>query len=186
MKKSSAKHLVATMIGAGVLSMSIMLGEFTPLYPKNTDYISSAVVHAKTKKRKVYKKGQLVKVGKVEYTINSVTTSTNVGGEFGDNASGTFLILNVTITNKGTEPLTISDDFFTLMKGKTSYSADSSAGVFANEDANFLYSELNPENSMSGNIVFDITPETASDPKLMVKVQTGIWGTQTAKIYVNQ
>lgn len=39
---------------------------------------------------------------------------------------------------------------------------------------------------MSENIVFDIAPEAASNPKLMVKVQIGVWETQTAKIYVDQ
>ncbi len=152
----------------------------------HSDYSVFQKVEAKTKKSKIYKKGELVKVGDVEYTLNSVSTATNIGGEWGENASGVFLIINVTITNKGSDPLTISDDYFSLTRGKKSYKVDSTAGIYANEDSDFFYSDLNPENSLTGNIVFDVTQEVISDTKLQMKVKTGFWGTQTARIYVNQ
>lgn len=72
-----------------------------------------------------------------------------------------------------------------MLKGKTKYEADSSAGIYANDDGDFFYSELNPENSATGNVVFDISPETANDPNLQLQVQTGYWGTQKGLVKIN-
>lgn len=132
-----------------------------------------------------YKIGDVVKVGDVEYTVNSRTTAQNVGGEFGKTANGTYLILNVTVKNDGKKAITVTDNFFALFKGDTKYETDSTAGIYANEDAKFFLNEVNPENSVTGNVVFDLTPETANDPSLILQVQTGVWGTQKGQIALN-
>lgn len=46
----------------------------------------------------------------------------------------------------------------------------------------FFLSELNPENSITGNVVFDLNAETANASGLVLQVQTGVWGTQKGKI----
>lgn len=132
-----------------------------------------------------YKIGDLVKVGYVEYIVNSKTTAQNIGGEFGQNANGTYLILNVTVKNNGSKSITVTDSFFKLLKGKITYEADSAAGIYANEDAKFFLTDLNPENTVTGNVVFDLNPETANDPNLQLQVQTGYWGTQKGIINLN-
>lgn len=131
---------------------------------------------------KTYGIGQEVPVGDVTYIVNSKEITTNVGGDFGKNANGVFLLLNVTVKNNGKEAITVADDFFTLLKGDMEYKTDSSAGLYANQDANFFYSEVNPESTITGNVVFDITEETANDPSIQLKVQTGFWGTETELI----
>lgn len=139
----------------------------------------------KKKQAPIYKVGETFKVGNVEYTVHSKEITQNVGGEYGKNANGTYLILNVTVKNNGSKSITITDSFFVLLKGKTKYEADSSAGIYANDDGDFFYSELNPENSATGNVVFDISPETANDPNLQLQVQTGYWGTQKGLVKIN-
>ncbi|NQN65688.1 DUF4352 domain-containing protein [Streptococcus suis] len=121
-------------------------------------------------------------VGDVLYIVNSKEVTTNVGGEFGKTANGVFLVLNVTVKNNGKEAITVTDDFFTLLKGDVEYKSDSTAGIYANQDAKFFLTEVNPENSVTGNVVFDITEETANDPSIQLRVQTGFWGTETGVI----
>ncbi|HFI0177634.1 TPA: DUF4352 domain-containing protein [Streptococcus suis] len=129
-----------------------------------------------------YSIGQEVPVGDVVYLVNSKEVTTNVGGEFGKTANGVFLVLNVTVKNNGKEAITVTDDFFTLLKGDVEYKSDSTAGIYANQDAKFFLTEVNPENSVTGNVVFDITEETANDPSIQLRVQTVFWGTETGVI----
>ena len=114
--------------------------------------------------------------------MNSKSLSQNVGGEYGKTANGIYLIVNVTVKNTGKKSITVTDDFFKLLKGDTEYATDGAAGLYANEEAKFFLSELNPENSITGNVVFDLSNETANASGLQLQVQTGIWGTQKGKI----
>lgn len=142
----------------------------------------SASSSEEQKEATTYSIGQEVPVGDVVYLVNSKEVTTNVGGEFGKTANGVFLVLNVTVKNNGKEAITVTDDFFTLLKGDVEYKSDSTAGIYANQDAKFFLTEVNPENSVTGNVVFDITEETANDPSIQLRVQTGYWGTETGVI----
>lgn len=132
-----------------------------------------------------YKIGDLVKVGDVEYTVNSRTTAQNFGGEYGVNANGTYLVLNVTVKNTGNKAITVTDSFFKLFKDKAEFEVDSTAGIYANEDANFFLSDVNPGSSITGNVIFDVTTEIANDSSIILQVQTGFWGTQKGQIQLN-
>lgn len=126
--------------------------------------------------------GQEVPVGDMVYTVHSKEIAGNVGGEFGKNANGVFLILNISVKNNGKKAVNVSNDFFTLLKGEVEYESDSSAGIYANSDVNFFLSEINPESTLTGNVVFDLTEEVANAPSLQLRVQTGFWGTETGLI----
>lgn len=143
---------------------------------------ASASSSEEQKEATTYSIGQEVPVGDVVYLVNSKEVTTNVGGEFGKTANGVFLVLNVTVKNNGKEAITVTDDFFTLLKGDVEYKSDSTAGIYANQDTNFFLTEVNPENSVTGNVVFDITEETANDPSIQLRVQTGYFGTETGVI----
>ena len=143
---------------------------------------ASASSSEEQKEATTYSIGQEVPVGDVVYLVNSKEVTTNVGGEFGKTANGVFLVLNVTVKNNGKEAITVTDDFFTLLKGDVEYKSDSTAGIYSNQDAKFFLTEVNPENSVTGNVVFDITEETANDPSIQLRVQTGFWGTETGVI----
>ena len=137
---------------------------------------------SKSAEQAIPKIGEVTKVGDVEYIVNSKSVSQNVGGEYGKTANGSYLILNVTVKNSGKKSITVTNDFFKLLKGDTEYETDSVAGMYANEEGKFFLSELNPENSITGNVVFDLNAETANASGLVLQVQTGVWGTQKGKI----
>lgn len=129
-----------------------------------------------------YGLGQVVKVGDVEYIVQAKSSATNVGGDFGKNAKGVYLILDVVVKNVGKEAITVDSNFFTLYRGEVEYSSDSSAGIYANDQADFFLSEVNPGTEISGKVVFDVPQEVIDDAATQLEVQTGIWGTQKARI----
>ena len=145
----------------------------------------------KKSEKQVFGIGQDVTVGKVVYRVDSKEVADTVGNEYlNSTAKGKFLVLNVTVTNNGDKAVTVTDDFFKLYKGKTEFKADTTATMYANQAANgdsaaFFLQELNPESTLSGKVIFDVSEDTINDPSIQLQVQTGIWGTQTEKINLN-
>lgn len=125
--------------------------------------------------------GSVLPVGNVEFTVNSKSEATNVGGQFGKTAQGKYLILNVTVTNKGDKAITVDSNFFKLKADGKEYEADGSATIFANENANFFLSQVNPDVSIKGNVVFDV-PAELLQKNLVLNVQTGVFGTEQGQI----
>ena len=147
------------------------------------DVTEESVEEVTEVEEKVYGIGELVTVGDVEYTVNSFETTTRVGNEyFGKDANDIFVILNVTVTNKGNKAITVDSNFFTLLRGEAKFEADSSTSLYANDDAKFFLSKVNPESTLTGNVVFDVAETIANDPELQLQVQTGAWGTQKGLI----
>lgn len=131
-------------------------------------------------KEKIYKIGEAVKVGDVIFTVHGKSTATNVGGQFGKNSTGTYLILDVTVRNEGKEAITTGASFFKLLQGDTQYEADDSATIYANEAGKgFFFEEINPNLEKRGKIVFDVADANAA---YQLQVQTGFWGTETSVI----
>ena len=145
----------------------------------------------KKSEKQVFRIGQDVTVGKVVYRVDSKEVADTVGNEYlNSTAKGKFLVLNVTVTNNGDKAITVTDDFFKLYKGKTEFKADTTATMYANQATNgdsaaFFLQELNPESTLSGKVVFDVSEDTINDPSTQLQVQTGVWGTQTEKIKLN-
>lgn len=128
--------------------------------------------------------GEVVRVGDVEFTVHGVSTSKQVGGTYGTKAQGTFLLVDVTVTNVGNEAITTDSNFFQLLVGEKTYDADSSASLYANPDANFFFEQVNPDLSAKGSVVFDVSDAVIENPDLLLKVQTGFFGTETGTIKI--
>lgn len=122
-----------------------------------------------------------LQVGEVVFTINKRNKVSSIGGEYGVKAKGEFLVLDVSVENKGTQALMVDSSFFKLLANGKTYEADDSAGIYANEDMNFFYEEINPDITLKGKVVFDISPELHKED-LIVQVQTGVFGTETGEI----
>ena len=115
-------------------------------------------------------------VGDVEFTVNSISTAKNVGGEYGADAQGTYLLVNTTVKNIGNEAITTDSSFFKLLVGEKTYEADSTAGIYANPNTGFFLEQVNPDLAATGVIVFDVSYEVISNPNLLLQVQSGFFG----------
>lgn len=132
--------------------------------------------------------GEALTVGDVSYVVNSVSQAATVGDEFlNEQASGVYLVVNVTVTNNGKENLSISDSFFKVKKGDTTYEVDSTASIYANDnDTGFWLGDMNPGISKTSNLVFDVPADVAASTDLVLQVQTGYWSTQKGLINLHQ
>ncbi|QIE79824.1 DUF4352 domain-containing protein [Weissella confusa] len=126
---------------------------------------SSESSESSSSEKATYGIGQDVAVGKLTYKVNSVTTNTNVGGEYGINAKGVFMIVNISITNNDNKSASISDSSLKIKSNGAEYKADSSAGIYANDAGNSAsFSDLNPGTTQTTNIVFDVPQTVVDDP----------------------
>lgn len=112
--------------------------------------------------------GQPARDGKFEFTVTGITCGQpNVGSGYSTKtAQGQFCLLNVTVKNIGNEPQSLlADNQYLFNAAGQKYSADSSATMYAAPSSSTWYSEINPGNTVSGTIVFDLpkdqTPVTA-------------------------
>ena len=128
--------------------------------------------------------GTPLKVGDVEFTVNGISSATNVGGQYGANSQGVFLLVDVTVTNLGKEAITTDSSLFKLLVEDMEFEADSTATMYAGADAsaNFFLEQVNPTLSLTGTVVFDVSQSVINSSDLMLQVQTGAWGTETGNI----
>jgi hypothetical protein len=100
-----------------------------------------------------------VRDGKFEFVVRSFSCGhKQVGKSFVSvKASGQFCIVSLTIKNIGDEGQTFADSFQEAHgPDDKTYRAHTGAGVVANEGTDAVWSTINPGNSVSGKIVFDI------------------------------
>lgn len=90
----------------------------------------------------------------------------------------------ITVKNNGKESLSVSDEFFKIYKGDTEYKSDSEASLYANDNTGFLLEEINPGNSSTSTVAIDVPQNIANAKGLQLQVQTGVWGTQKARINI--
>lgn len=112
--------------------------------------------------REVHSAGESFVVGggdhQVEYTVNDFDTTQEVGSEYSSaEASGEFVVVNLTVTNVGSESFRISSRLFTLVDGEErEYDVDDDGQIYM-EDA-LSYEQLHPDLSESGDVAFDVPP----------------------------
>ncbi|MGO1592142.1 MAG: DUF4352 domain-containing protein [Ancrocorticia sp.] len=107
--------------------------------------------------------GDTVQSGDFEITVNSVGDPTEtIGSDFTEEtAQGEYIPVNISLTNTGSEAGYVFDNDITLQAGETTYSSSSDA-LFALDDA-FVFEEINPGNTLSGTLAFDVPAGTAID-----------------------
>jgi len=137
---------------------------------------------------KAYGVGDVVVVGDVEYTLNSVELADTLGNEYlSVTPQGKYLVVNLTVKNNGNEALMVDSSLFTLKDGEKTFEADSEASMYANQDESgnsigFFLEEMNPDISMDGTIAFDVSEEQANSQSTQLQVSTGFFGTETELI----
>lgn len=104
------------------------------------------------------KVGDPVKDGKFTFTVLSTSTRTRVGDQYlGKKAQGRFLVVKIKVKNHGDEPQGLTDTAQELYgPGGKKYEADSEAAIYANEQNQVLYNDINPGNTVKGLLLFDV------------------------------
>ena len=164
-KKKSwfARHKILTVVIAVVLLIIIagaLGGDKTKTTTTTTKTVTSNDSTKKESKTEtVAKKGEAVRDGKFEFTVNSVTCGkSSVGDQYlNKNAQGQYCLVNVTVKNIGTEAQTFdSSNQFAFDAQGAKFSSDSAASFYANPQGSTFLNEINPGNSVTGDLVFDM------------------------------
>lgn len=136
--------------------------------------------------------GDTVEVGDVTYTINDVSTASEVGpSALPTTTSEQFIVVDLTVVNNGNEAMTFDSSYIKLQDGDTTFEPSPDASMSANqsEDGNiensFFYEDINPGSEVTGNVVFDVNPSVSESDSLQVQVQEGIFGSNTSLINLN-
>jgi hypothetical protein len=107
--------------------------------------------------------GQPVRDGNFEFVVTGVERAALIADpEFPDlqkTAAGEFLLVNMTVTNVGTEPQTFFASFNTLSDGTTEFASDDEAWIYLGN----TLADLNPGDSIDTAVVFDVPVGT--DPE---------------------
>ena len=112
-----------------------------------------------------------VTIGGLSYSIASVSRASTVGpGQVQESASSEFIVIRLTVRNKGKEPATISNSDFHLKAGGASYDA-ASAGTMS---GGFFLENLDPGVSVTGTLLFLVPANTTrSNYRLVVSGNGG-------------
>ncbi|MPV37849.1 DUF4352 domain-containing protein [Georgenia subflava] len=102
--------------------------------------------------------GTPVRDGKFEFTVTGIEPGVaTVGNEFlNEQAQGQFVLVHLTVANIGDEAQAFYDGNQTLVDtAGREHSANTAAGIYL-EDNDMFFNDINPGNSVSGAVVFDI------------------------------
>jgi len=108
--------------------------------------------------------GQAVRDGKFEFTLTKIDCgATSVGtGYLTKTAQGQYCLLSMSVKNIGdhSQSLIASNQYLYNATGQQ-YSADDVATMYESPDNNAWYDNINPGNSVTGTVVFDIPKDQA-------------------------
>ncbi|MBU2668290.1 DUF4352 domain-containing protein [Actinoplanes bogorensis] len=107
--------------------------------------------------------GTAVKDGDFQFTVTGMKCGVaKVGGQYlSQKAQGQFCLISVQVKNVGKEAQTLIDSAQKAFDAAgTEFSTDSTAGIYANEDQQVFFQEINPGNTVRGKLVFDVAKGT--------------------------
>jgi hypothetical protein len=110
--------------------------------------------------------GDPVRDGKFQFVVTQIQPGVRqIGGEFGKEAQGQFILVHVTVSNIGDKSQLFDGTNQKLFdRNDREFSADTEAAIYLDESKSFL-NEINPGNTVKGIIVFDI-PKDVTPVKL--------------------
>lgn len=106
--------------------------------------------------------GQPAADGDFSFVVQGVDCSlTEVGNQyFGTEAQGQFCVVSLNVTNIGDSAQSFFGDNAKLLNAEgQEFSADTEAAIYL-EDSDSLYEEINPGNTLSSKVVFDVPAGT--------------------------
>lgn len=123
--------------------------------------------------------GESVTVGDVTYVVTDVEYGVSqLGDEYVNTTpQGQFVVVSLDLTNNGTEALSFSDEMVVLLDGEIEYSASADAWAYLEESV--LYEEVNPGNTLSAQVAFDVPADAHPS---VAQLSEGFWGTNTVDV----
>lgn len=172
-KKRGPLTWLAAAVGT-VVALCAVIGIIGALTgdPDNTDNAATSAdvgggTGAKTEAAKAPTKkaagiGDKVRDGKFEFVVTGMDCSkSKVGNQYlSAKAQGKFCIIGITVTNIGEEAQLFTGGEQLAYAGKTEFKNDSAAELYANSDSQTFLEEINPGNSVEGNLIFDVPKKT--------------------------
>ncbi|MFI6226170.1 DUF4352 domain-containing protein [Micromonospora echinospora] len=147
MRKSTTLALITT----GLVALGCGSG--------GTDNAADTGGAADEKKAAVAKVGEPTRDGKFEFTVKSSKCGVaKVGTDLiGAKAQGQFCLITINVKNIGKEAQMFDGSSQKAYAADgTEYSADTSAAIYANKNAETFLNDINPGNQVNGVLVFDI------------------------------
>ncbi|MDZ5782129.1 DUF4352 domain-containing protein [Marinococcus luteus] len=127
-----------------------------------------------------YSTGEEVQVGDVTYVINGMETSDTAGMEgMESEADGTFIVLDVEVTNNGSEAVTMDSSYISLLSDGNTYEADGA-------NSELFLEQVNPDSTISGEVAFDVNPDVAEAEDLQAQLNEGIFGNNSATVNLSE
>jgi len=108
--------------------------------------------------------GTAVRDGNFEFVVKSVKCGVPSVGDstLGARAQGQFCLVTLSVKNIGTDPQTMIDSNQTVFSAAgAKFEPSTTAELYANPSNSFFVTDINPGNSMSGVLIYDV-------PKTMV------------------
>lgn len=103
--------------------------------------------------------GSYVKDGNLAFLVSKVERADRVGSRLlGSDAQGKYLLVYVTVTNRGTKPESFAGGSQKLVDSLgREYEPDAGAAIYL-KDSNAIYEKINPGNAVNVTLVFDVPP----------------------------
>ncbi|HEX8182195.1 MAG TPA: DUF4352 domain-containing protein [Candidatus Saccharimonadales bacterium] len=165
-----ARHKILTgflvLVGLGVIISAAGSGGSNTQTASNSGSSNAAQTDDKAK---VAKLNETARDGKFEFTVTSIEcgkASVGTNEYLTKQAQGQFCLANVSVKNVGTEAQTFdSSSQYLYDAAGSKFSADGTASLYANPEGSTFLNQINPGNSVTGAIAFDLpkdkTPVTA-------------------------
>jgi Domain of unknown function (DUF4352) len=152
-KGSSRRQLVFAVVVLAAAVLASVLGGGASAVASSAPFVPSQVQRADGKI------GEPVRDGKFEFTVRSVKCGVSQVGEepLTKPAQGQFCLVTVTVKNIGDRSQTLSDsDQKGIGADGKQFQTDTTAGLYANSNADVFLNDINPGNQVTGVLVYDI------------------------------
>jgi hypothetical protein len=104
------------------------------------------------------------------YRVTKVKTAQEIGDQYtGATANGTFIVVDLQLTNEKDEPATIIEDNIRIVGGNDSSYSTSDDAILVYPDQSLLLEEIQPGVTESGKLVYDLPPEAVKGSRLQVE-----------------
>lgn len=161
----SIKIFGVLILGALIFGTVVSLTSFGDTPTQSTENRSAlqnaevATTSSESSQKVFAKIGEPVRDGKFEFVVSGILCGeTKVGSDYlSHTAQGQFCKVSLTVKNIGTVPVSFnSSDQFAFTSDNKKYSTDSKAAIYSESSSNTWYSNINPGNSVSGDLYFDM------------------------------